>query len=42
MADKNGKTPLMLAAGRKHEAIVNYLKKEARFRSSILPRLDFW
>ncbi|XP_050417022.1 uncharacterized protein LOC126830658 [Patella vulgata] len=42
LADKNNKTPLMLAIGRKHEDIVNYLKKEARFRTSILPRIDFW
>ena len=42
LADKNGKTPLMLAVGRKHDAIVSYLKKEAQFRTSVLPRIDFW
>lgn len=42
LADKNGKTPLMLAVGRKHDAIVSYLKKEAKFRTSVLPRIDFW
>ena len=42
LADKNGKTPLMLAVGRKHEGIVSYLKKEAQFRTSVLPRIDFW
>ncbi|ESO88486.1 hypothetical protein LOTGIDRAFT_219211 [Lottia gigantea] len=42
LADKNNKTPLMLALGRKHESIVQYLKKEARFRTSILPRIDIW
>ncbi|KAL8604074.1 hypothetical protein ACOMHN_024899 [Nucella lapillus] len=42
LADKNGKTPLMLAVGRKHEDVVGYLKKEAKFRNSILPRIDFW
>ncbi|XP_025085865.1 probable protein S-acyltransferase 23 isoform X2 [Pomacea canaliculata] len=42
LQDKNGKTPLMLAVGRKHDNIVAYLKKEAKFRNSILPRIDFW
>ncbi|KAK7097163.1 uncharacterized protein [Littorina saxatilis] len=42
LADKNGKTPLMLAVGRKHDQIIRYLKKEAKFRTSVLPRIDFW
>lgn len=41
-ADKNGKTPLLLAKGRKHDKIVHYLTKQAKVRNSILPRLDFW
>nr|KAG5707786.1 hypothetical protein BaRGS_015946 [Batillaria attramentaria] len=42
LADKNGKTPLMLAVGRKHEPVVAYLKKEAQYRNSVLPRIDCW
>ncbi|XP_013072501.1 uncharacterized protein LOC106059420 isoform X1 [Biomphalaria glabrata] len=40
--DVNGKTPLQLAIGRKHDKIVNYLKKEVQTRNSILPRIDCW
>ncbi|XP_046576707.1 probable protein S-acyltransferase 23 isoform X1 [Haliotis rubra] len=42
LADKNSKTPLMLAVGRKHENIISYLKKEARFKASVFPRIDCW
>ncbi|KAK3778765.1 hypothetical protein RRG08_013036 [Elysia crispata] len=41
-ADNNGKTPLMLAIGRKHDSLVSYLKKEIKSRSSLLPRIDCW
>ncbi|XP_059170532.1 uncharacterized protein LOC131952064 isoform X1 [Physella acuta] len=40
--DNNGKTPLQLALGRKHDAIVSYLKNEVQSRNSILPRIDCW
>ncbi|CAL1539768.1 unnamed protein product [Lymnaea stagnalis] len=40
--DNNGKTPLQLALGRKHDKIVSYLKKEVQTRNSILPRIDCW
>ena len=40
--DKNGKTPLMLANGRKHRNIIDYLKNEAKSRSQLIPRIDFW
>ena len=42
LADKNGKTPLMLAVGRKHEKVVQYLKKETSVRSKLLPKIDIW
>ncbi|RUS78343.1 hypothetical protein EGW08_013894, partial [Elysia chlorotica] len=41
-ADNNGKTPLMLAIGRKHDSLVSYLKKEIHSRNSLLPRIDCW
>ena len=40
--DKNGKTPLMLAVGRKHDAVIAYLRKELKRRSSLIPRIDGW
>ncbi|KAL8562189.1 hypothetical protein ACOMHN_005174 [Nucella lapillus] len=40
--DKNGTTPLVLAKGRKHEQVVNYLKKAAQIRGNFLPKIDFW
>lgn len=42
VADKRGKTPLMLATGRKHTTVIAYLKKESSKRSSLLPQIDFW
>ena len=42
LADKNGKTPLMLAQGRKHRELIDYLRKEARSRSNLIPKLDLW
>ncbi|XP_041356884.1 palmitoyltransferase AKR1-like isoform X2 [Gigantopelta aegis] len=42
LPDKNGKTPIMLATGRKHENIIIYLKKETKFRTSFFPRIDIW
>ena len=42
LPDKNGKTPLMLAMGRKHEAVISYLKRETKQRKSLFPRFDFW
>jgi ankyrin repeat protein len=42
LPDKNNKTPLMLAIGRKHEKIVSYLKKETEKQSSIIPKFDIW
>ena len=42
IADKNGKTPLMLAVGRKHEKIIHFLKKESRTRNSLMPKIDIW
>ncbi|KAL5012661.1 hypothetical protein ScPMuIL_011212 [Solemya velum] len=42
LADKNGKTPLILSRGRKHDSVVEYLNKELKYKSSILPRIDFW
>jgi len=42
VSDKNGKTPLMLAVGRKHEKVIAYLKKELKQRSSLIPRIDAW
>ena len=41
-ADKNGKTPLMLATGRKHLMVVDYIKTELKQRNSLLPKIDFW
>lgn len=40
IVDKKGKTPLMLATGRKHETVVTYLKKEFKQRSSLFPKVD--
>ena len=42
LADKNGKTPLMLATGRKHIPVIDYLKAEIKQKSSLLPKIDFW
>jgi len=42
VSDKNGKTPLMLAVGRKHEEVITYLNKELKQRSSLIPRIDAW
>ncbi|XP_052255507.1 uncharacterized protein LOC127861166 isoform X2 [Dreissena polymorpha] len=42
LADKNGKTPLMLATGRKHTAVMDYLKAELKQKNSFLPKIDFW
>ncbi|CAG5120937.1 unnamed protein product, partial [Candidula unifasciata] len=42
LPDNNGKTPLQLAIGRKHDAVVNYLKVELQDRNSLLPRIDWW
>ena len=42
IADKNGKTPIMLAIGRKHDKIVMFLKKHAKQRTSLLPKIDLW
>ena len=42
LVDKNGKTPLMLATGRKHDRVVSYLKKEMKRRNSFIPRIDAW
>ncbi|KAL3879254.1 hypothetical protein ACJMK2_031558 [Sinanodonta woodiana] len=42
LADKNGKTPLMLATGRKHLDVIAFLKSEMKYRTSFLPRIDFW
>ena len=41
-ADQAGKTPLMLATGRKHHGIIKYLKTELNMKTSFsfLPRLD--
>jgi len=40
--DKNGKTPLMLAVGRKHSKVITYLQKELKQRNSFIPRIDIW
>lgn len=32
----------MLATGRKHEAVISYLKRETKQRKSLFPRFDFW
>ena len=42
VADKNGKTPLMLAKGRKHEKVIAYLQKELKQRNSFISRIDSW
>jgi len=42
LADKNGKTPLMLATGRKHGQVIVYLRKELKQRNSLIPRIDAW
>ena len=45
-ADMNTKTPLMLAAGRKHYTVIKYLKDEMNMKSGFgfgfLPKLDMW
>ena len=38
--DKNGKTPYMLAAGRKHEEVVTFLKKHIDKSNSVLAKID--
>ena len=40
--DKNGKTPLMLAMGRKHDHVIAYLKKEIANRKRLIPKVDLW
>ena len=42
LRDKNGKTPLMLATGRKHDKVIMYLQKELKQRNSLIPRIDAW
>ena len=42
LPDKNGKTPMMLAVGRKHEKIVSFFKKHAKQRTSLIPKIDIW
>ena len=42
VSDKNGKTPLMLAVGRKHDKVIAYLQKELKQRNSFIPRIDSW
>lgn len=42
LADKNGKTPLMLATGRKHFPVVDYIKAELKSKNSFMPKIDFW
>ncbi|XP_060553590.1 uncharacterized protein LOC132732310 isoform X2 [Ruditapes philippinarum] len=42
LPDKNGKTPLMLATGRKHIAVIDYLKAELKQKTSFMPKIDFW
>jgi len=32
----------MLATGRKHTAVVDYLKAELKQKNSFLPKIDFW
>ena len=43
-ADTNGKTPLMLAVGRKHYTVIKYLKDELNMNSGFcfIPKLDMW
>lgn len=41
IADRNGKTPLMLAHGRKHEEVCDYLQRQLKKKKSILPKIDF-
>ncbi|KAJ8298448.1 hypothetical protein KUTeg_024979 [Tegillarca granosa] len=40
LPDKNGKTPIMLATGRKHEDVVDYLKRQVKMKNSLLPKID--
>jgi len=42
VTDKNGKTPLMLAKGRKHEKVIAYLQKQLKHRKSLISRIDMW
>ncbi|PAA94394.1 hypothetical protein BOX15_Mlig017494g3, partial [Macrostomum lignano] len=42
VADKNGKTPLMLAAGRRHDQVERFLKAEIRSRASMLGARFRW
>jgi len=42
LRDKNGKTPFMLATGRKHDKVITYLQKELKQRKSLIPRIDAW
>ncbi|XP_067944203.1 uncharacterized protein [Watersipora subatra] len=41
LSDKNGKTPYMLAVGRKYNDIASYLKKRADHKQSVLQKFDF-
>ncbi|XP_033742108.1 probable protein S-acyltransferase 23 isoform X1 [Pecten maximus] len=40
IADKNGKTPISLATGRKHDGVVDYLKRQIKQKKSLLPKID--
>lgn len=42
VVDSNGKTPMMLALGRKHDQIVLYLKDELKHQQSMIPRINLW
>ncbi|XP_064637705.1 putative ZDHHC-type palmitoyltransferase 5 [Lineus longissimus] len=42
LKDKNGKTPLILAKGRKHHEIVGYLNGRLKAKTSLLPEFNFW
>lgn len=41
IADKNGKTPLTLAHGRKHEEVCDYLQRQLKKKNSLMPKIDF-
>ncbi|XP_052076130.1 uncharacterized protein LOC127714155 isoform X1 [Mytilus californianus] len=40
LKDKNGKTPLMLASGRKHQDVIEYLRRQIKSKNSFIPKLD--
>ena len=42
LVDKNGKTPLMLATGRKHLKVIEYLKKRLGAKNNMIPKIDIW